>query len=44
MTIYAGLDVSDKAAHVCVVTAEGAVSRRDAVVSAPMWLREARSP
>lgn len=35
MAIYAGLDVSDKATHVCVVDAEGAVLRRDVVASDP---------
>ncbi|WP_313440778.1 hypothetical protein [Novosphingobium sp.] len=29
MPIYAGLDVSDKATHVCVVDVEGAVLRRE---------------
>jgi transposase len=33
MTIYAGLDVSDKTVHVCVVDAEGAVLHRDVVVT-----------
>jgi hypothetical protein len=35
MSIYAGLDVSDKATHVCVVDGEGRVLRRDAVASDP---------
>ena len=43
MTIYAGLDVSDKATHVCVVDGEGGVIRRDVVASDPAvlakWLR-----
>lgn len=43
MTIYAGLDVSDKATHVCVVDADGAVVRRDVVASDPdvlaRWLK-----
>ena len=43
MTIYAGLDVSDKQTHVCVVDAEGAVLRRDVVASDPevlaKWLK-----
>jgi transposase len=43
MTIYAGLDVSDKSTHICVVDAEGAVIRRDCVASDPVvlakWLR-----
>ena len=46
MTIYAGLDVSDKQTHICVVDADGAVIRRDCVVSDPealsKWLREFR--
>jgi transposase len=43
MTIYAGMDVSDKATHLCVVTSEGVVVRRDVVASDPevlaRWLR-----
>ena len=35
MTIYAGLDVSDKATHICVVDGEGVVLRRDVVASDP---------
>ena len=35
MTIYAGLDVSDKTTHVCVVDVEGAVVRRDVVATDP---------
>lgn len=35
MTIYAGLDVSDKTTHVCVVDADGAVVKRDVVASDP---------
>jgi transposase len=35
MSIYAGLDVSDKTTHICVVDAEGKVSRRDVVASDP---------
>lgn len=35
MTIYAGLDVSDKSTHVCVVDEDGAVLRRDVVASDP---------
>jgi transposase len=35
MTIYAGLDVSDKTTHICVVDAEGAVVRRDVVATDP---------
>ncbi len=44
MTIYAGLDVSDKSTHVCVVDAEGAVVLRDCVASDPevlaKWLKK----
>jgi transposase len=44
MTIYAGLDVSDKTVHVCVVDAEGAVLHRDVVATDPdvlaKWLRK----
>src|SRR5579863_7019552 len=43
MMIYAGLDVSDKQTHICVVDAEGAVIRRDCVASDPealgKWLK-----
>jgi transposase len=43
MTIYAGLDVSDKATHICVVTSEGRVVRRDVAASDPevlaKWLK-----
>ena len=35
MSIYAGLDVSDKTTHLCVVDADGAVMRRDVVASDP---------
>lgn len=35
MSIYAGLDVSDKTTHVCVVDGEGRVMRRDVVASDP---------
>ena len=35
MTIYAGLDVSDKTTHICVVDGDGAVLRRDVVASDP---------
>lgn len=35
MSIYAGLDVSDKTTHVCVVDVEGKVLRRDVVASDP---------
>ncbi len=35
MGIYAGLDVSDKVTHVCVVDADGVVVRRDVVASDP---------
>ena len=33
MTMYAGLDVSDKTTHICVTDGEGAVIRRDVVLS-----------
>jgi transposase len=43
MTIYAGLDVSDKTTHVCLVDGEGTVVRRDVVASDPdvlaRWLK-----
>ena len=43
MTIYAGLDVSDKQTHICLVDGEGAVIRRDAVATDPdglaKWLK-----
>jgi len=35
MAIFAGLDVSDKTTHVCVVDADGAVLKRDVVASDP---------
>ena len=35
MSIYAGLDVSDKTPHVCVVDGEGAVLRREVLASDP---------
>jgi transposase len=35
MTIYAGLDVSDKTTHICVVDAEGAVLRREVQATDP---------
>jgi transposase len=35
MKIFAGLDVSDKTTHVCVVDGEGAVIRRDVVATDP---------
>ena len=31
MMLYAGLDVSDKTTHVCVVDAEGVIIRREVV-------------
>nr|WP_081984494.1 transposase [Sphingomonas sp. 35-24ZXX] len=44
MTIYAGLDVSDKTTHICVVDADGKVLRRDVVASDPdalaKWLNK----
>lgn len=43
MTIYAGMDVSDKTTHLCVVDGEGVVVRRDVVASDPdilaKWLK-----
>jgi len=35
MTVYAGLDVSDKSTHICVVDGDGAILRRDVVASDP---------
>ncbi len=35
MSIYAGLDVSDKTTHICVVEANGKVLRRGVVASDP---------
>lgn len=35
MSIYAGLDVSDKTTHICVVDADGKVLRRDVLASDP---------
>ena len=35
MAIYAGLDVSDKTTHICVVDVDGKVLRRDVVASDP---------
>lgn len=35
MTFYAGLDVSDKLTHICVVDSEGAILRREVVASDP---------
>lgn len=35
MTMYAGLDVSDKSTHICVVDGDGTVLRRDVVASDP---------
>ena len=35
MSIFAGLDVSDKSTHICVVDAEGGVLRRAVVASDP---------
>lgn len=35
MSIFAGLDVSDKTTHVCVVDADGLVLKRDVVASDP---------
>jgi transposase len=43
MTIYAGLDVSDKTTHICVVDPGGTVIRREVVASDPevlaKWLK-----
>jgi hypothetical protein len=43
MTIYAGMDVSDKTTHLCLVDGEGVVIRRDLVASDPdmlaKWLK-----
>ncbi len=38
MSIYAGLDVSDKTTHICVVDVDGQVLRRDVVASDPVAL------
>lgn len=38
MSIYAGLDVSDKTTHICVVDVDGKVLRRDVVESDPDFL------
>ena len=35
MGIYAGLDVSDKTTHICVVAGDGAIVRREVVASDP---------
>ncbi|MFC4290810.1 transposase, partial [Sphingorhabdus arenilitoris] len=35
MSIFAGLDVSDKTCHICVVDGGGVVIRRDVVASDP---------
>lgn len=44
MGIYAGLDVSDKATHICVVDGSGAIVRRDVAASDPdalaRWLNK----
>lgn len=44
MSIFAGLDVSDKTTHICVVDGEGAVIRREVVASDPdvlaRWLKK----
>jgi transposase len=44
MTIYAGLDVSDKTTHICVVDDEGLVVRRDVMASDPdalaRWVKQ----
>ena len=43
MTIYAGLDVSDKTTQVCVVDADGVVVKRDVAASDPScrWIEKA---
>jgi transposase len=38
MSIFAGLGVSDKTTHVCVVDADGLVLKRDVVASDPELL------
>lgn len=38
MTMYAGLDVSDKSTHICVVDGDGTILRRDVVASDPEGL------
>lgn len=38
MSIFAGLDVSDKTTHLCVVDADGVVLKRDVVASDPAVL------
>lgn len=44
MLIYAGLDISDKLTHICVVDGSGAIMRRDVVASDPdalaRWLKK----
>lgn len=44
MDMFAGMDVSDKTTHLCVVGGDGAVRRRDVVVSDPdvlaKWLKK----
>lgn len=35
MSIYAGLDVSDKTTHLCAVASDGTILKRDVVVSDP---------
>lgn len=44
MTIYAGLDVSDKATHVCVVDGDGVVVRRDVVATGRIPMTRAYLP
>ena len=43
MMIFAGMDVSDKTTHLCVVDGDGALVRRDVVASDPevlaRWLK-----
>ncbi|EIZ78099.1 hypothetical protein WSK_3312 [Novosphingobium sp. Rr 2-17] len=42
MSICAGLDVSDKTTHICVVDVDGKVLRRDVVASDPFATVAAR--
>lgn len=40
MAMYAGLDVSDKSTHICVVDVDGVILRRDVVASDPSVLAQ----
>lgn len=40
MSIYAGLDVSNRTMHICVVEANGQILRRDVVASDPYVLAD----